>query len=344
MTGPLIVDIQGLELNTDDHDLLINPFVAGVILFSRNYSDLDQLKVLTETIKNLPRAEPLFISVDHEGGRVQRFREGFTPIPPMRQLGQYYEEAPEKALYLSEEIGFLMTTELLQSGVDFSYAPVLDRDFGINPMLGDRLFHGEAPTIIALASALIRGIQIAGSIVVGKHFPGHGAVAADSHLTLPLDKRQLDAFWAGDLQPFAELAHLGQLPAVMTAHVLYPEIDPDIPCFSSFWLQQILREQLHFQGLIISDDLSMAGATYRGNYSQRAKLALEAGCDLLLLCNNRSAVYDVIRDLPSYYRFNQRLHTLLPQLNRQSALRSFNQERLLQARALLEAWRSLYNI
>ena len=301
MIGPLIVDIEGLVLTDGDRALLADPLIGGVILFSRNYSDPQQLHALIASLKNLPRTSPLLISVDHEGGRVQRFKTAFTVIPPMRRLGQYYDRNPQASIHLAHMTGWLLAAELRLYGIDYSYTPVLDIDYHVNTMIGDRTFHQDPHVIIALTQALTGGVHEAGMVVVGKHFPGHGAVSADSHLTLPIDVRELSAFYDADLKPYQHLIQTQTLDAIMTAHVIYSEIDPDIPCFSTFWLQRVLRQTLDFQGVIISDDLSMEGAAYMGSYPLRVQKALEAGCDLLLICNNREAVIESIKALGSYY-------------------------------------------
>ncbi len=297
MLGPLIADVAGHTLTEADRDLLVHPLLGGVILFTRNYDNPTQLYELVQSIKALPRSQPLLISVDHEGGRVQRFRRGFTHLPAMAELGKLYDRHPAQACQQAQQLGWLLAAELLVYGIDYSYAPVLDIDMGVSEVIGDRAFHRTAQGIAQLTSAFIDGMHQAGMRATGKHFPGHGAVQADSHVAIPIDHRQFDEIWQHDLLPYQALIEAHQLDAIMTAHVIYPTIDPNTPCFSPFWLQQVLRERLQFQGVIVSDDLTMAGAATVGDYPRRAELALQAGCDMLLVCNNRPAVIEILDHL-----------------------------------------------
>ena len=281
-----------------ERDRLQQPMVGGVILFSRNFESPQQLRELTRAIDAL-RPE-LLIAVDHEGGRVQRFRQGFTRIPAMRCLTEQWQENPAQGLALAQDCGWLFASELLAFGIDISFAPVLDMDRGISEVIGDRSFGADSTTVEALAGALMRGMQQAGMATTGKHFPGHGAVAADSHLEMPVDPRPYAQIEAEDLQPFARFSQLepgndrALMDAVMPAHVVYSRCDPQPAGFSHFWLQQVLRSQLGFDGVIFSDDLSMAGAEIAGGYPARADAALKAGCDMVLVCNQPPAAGEVL--------------------------------------------------
>lgn len=292
--GAIMIDVQGTTLTAAEASLLQAPAVGGIILFSRNYTDKSQLKKLVESLKQLDRKEPLLIAVDHEGGRVQRFREGFTKIMPMAQLGQLHQQDAPLACQLATDAGFILAIELLELGLDFSFAPVLDLAYGQSSVIGDRSFSDNPYTVIALASAFIQGMHTAGMISVGKHFPGHGFVAGDSHHELPVDNRELSLIETTCLQPFAQLIHDKLLDAIMPAHIIYPAVDSKPAGFSSIWLQTILRQQLGFDGVIFSDDLSMAGAEFAGSYVDRAHVALDAGCDMILVCNQPAAAKTVI--------------------------------------------------
>ncbi|HYC36894.1 MAG TPA: beta-N-acetylhexosaminidase [Usitatibacter sp.] len=285
--GPAMVDVAGLELSPDDIERLQHPQVGGVILFARNFAAPLQLIQLTQSIRAL-RTPELVIAVDHEGGRVQRFKHGFTAIPPMRTLGKLWDRDPAQALAAARGCGFVIASELQAHGVDFSFTPVLDVDYGESGVIGDRAFHSDPHTISVLAEALQAGLTAAGMASVGKHFPGHGFVRADSHLEVPVDERPLAQIKAADLVPFQRLArsHMG---GVMPAHVIYPKVDAKPAGFSRIWLQKILREKLGFDGLIFSDDLSMEGASTAGGVVARANAALNAGCDMVLLCNDPRA-------------------------------------------------------
>ena len=285
--GPVMVDVAGLELTPDDIERLQHPQVGGVVLFARNFAAPLQLIQLTHSIREL-RTPQLPIAVDHEGGRVQRFKHGFTAIPPMRALGKLWDRDPAQALAAARGCGFVIASELQAHGVDFSFTPVLDVDYGESGVIGDRAFHSDPHTISVLAEALQAGLTAAGMASVGKHFPGHGYVRADSHLEVPVDERTLAEITAADLVPFQRLgrSHMG---GVMPAHVIYPKVDPKPAGFSAVWLQKILREKLGFEGLIFSDDLSMEGASTAGGVVARANAALNAGCDMVLLCNDPRA-------------------------------------------------------
>ncbi|MGB8144165.1 MAG: beta-N-acetylhexosaminidase [Chromatiaceae bacterium] len=290
--GPVMLDLEGLELTAEERDLLRHPAVGGVILFSRNYRDPDQLAALTTAIHAL-REPRLLISVDQEGGRVQRCREGLTRLPPAARFGQLARRHPQHARQAAEAVGWLMAAELRALGVDFSFAPVLDLDRGVSGVIGDRAFADTINGVSDLSRAWCEGVRAAGMASVGKHFPGHGGVAADSHAELPIDDRRFEEIEMEDLVPFERLIRHG-LEAVMPAHVLYPQVDARPAGFSPFWLKEILRGQLAFQGLIFSDDLNMGAAAAGGGYADRARAALDAGCDILLICNNRPAALEMV--------------------------------------------------
>lgn len=291
--GPVLLDLKGYELDPQEREVLAHPQVGGVIFFARNYAEPRQMAELCGQIKRLN--PQLLLAVDQEGGRVQRFKQGFTPLPAMGRLGELYLQHPVKALALSQELGWLMAAELRVLGVDLSFAPVLDLDLGLSQVIGDRAFAQTAETVTDLATRFIQGIHDAGMKATGKHFPGHGGVTADSHLALPVDSRTWEAIQQQDLLPFTRLASL--LDGLMPAHIIFSEIDPLPAGFSRKWLQDIARRQLGFTGVIISDDLSMAGAAYAGSYSDRALAAFEGGCDGVLVCNNPDQAHKLIEDL-----------------------------------------------
>ncbi|MEH6448000.1 MAG: beta-N-acetylhexosaminidase [Oleispira sp.] len=294
----VMADIAGLELTPDDAEFLLQPEISGLILFSRNYQNPEQLKALCESIKAL-RAD-LVISVDQEGGRVQRFREGFLRLPAMRRLGCAYDINADDALAKSQSLGWLMAAELIHHGIDISFAPVLDLDFERSGVIGDRAFASAPEVVYQLSKAFIVGMRNAGMSATAKHFPGHGHVAADSHKELPTDPRTFDVLDQLDLIPFKKLINEELLSAIMPAHVVYPDVDAEFTAgFSAIWLQKILRKELGFKGLIYSDDLSMEGAASSGSPSVRAEKAKEAGCNVLLICNKRDAaqeIVDTVRD------------------------------------------------
>ncbi|MBE0616135.1 MAG: beta-N-acetylhexosaminidase [Burkholderiales bacterium] len=293
--GPVMLDLAGTELSVAEAETLRHPLVGGVILFSRNYHSPQQLCELTAAIRALRQPE-LLIAVDHEGGRVQRFQQGFSRIPPMRNLGVAWDRDRIAACKAATDIAYVLASELLACGVDFSFTPVLDVDFGASGVIGDRAFHADPAAIAQLSSALIAGLNEAGMASVGKHFPGHGHVRADSHLAVPVDERRYAEIEAIDLVPYKALINHG-LAAVMPAHVIYPDVDTHPAGFSSKWLKQILRGQLGFDGMIFSDDLSMEGASVAGGVVERAKAALAAGCDMALLCNAPDAVPELLAGL-----------------------------------------------
>ena len=291
--GSIMCDINGLDLDEDERELLLHPLIGGVILFSRNYDSPKQLAELTSKIHGL-RHPSLLIAVDHEGGRIQRFRNGFSQLPACSLFGAH--KSTKEANLLAEYAGWLMSTELLSVGIDFSFAPVLDVGGNRSEVIGDRAFHAEPKQISSLTKAFTSGMKEAGMAAVGKHFPGHGSVIEDSHFSAPSDPRSFNDINERDLIPFRDLINFGIL-GLMPAHVVYSEIDKIPAGFSSIWLKEILRKQLKFQGAIFSDDLSMAGAEIVGDYTKRTKLALEAGCDMVLICNSREGLISVMDNI-----------------------------------------------
>jgi len=280
--GPVVLDPAGPALTEDDRRRLLHPAAGGVILFAHNYETPEQLEALTEEISRLREPE-LPICVDHEGGRVQRFQSGFTRIPPMRQLGVLWDRDREKAKQAARAVGTIIAAELGAHGVDFSFTPVLDLDYGSSAVIGHRAFHYDPTAVGTLAAQLIEGLAGGGMAAVGKHFPGHGFAVADSHVSVPRDERAASVILRKDVLPYAAAIKAG-LAAVMPAHVIYPQADAEPAGYSRYWLQDVLRGKLGFGGLIYSDDLSMEGASTAGGVPERARAALEAGCDQVLLC------------------------------------------------------------
>ncbi|MBA4142408.1 MAG: beta-N-acetylhexosaminidase [Nitrosospira sp.] len=293
--GPVMLDIEGTKLTAADKSKLLHPLVGGVILFARNYSSFGQLVQLTAEIHAL-RTPPLLIAVDHEGGRVQRFREDFTRLPPMRELGRIWDEHPGQARRLARQTGYVLAAELRASGVDFSFAPVLDMDYGYSCVIGDRAFHGRPQAVADLAHSLVAGLKSGGMSAVGKHFPGHGYIQADSHVELPIDQRAYSDIEMNDMVPFRKMIGFG-LIGIMPAHIIYPQVDARPAGFSEFWLKKTLRGELGFEGCIFSDDLNMEGAAVAGDVLQRAESALNAGCDMVLICNNPQAAGALLTEL-----------------------------------------------
>ena len=290
--GPVMLGVDGPELKDADRDRLLHPLTGGAILFSRNYESIAQLERLTAAIHAL-RDPSLLIAVDHEGGRVQRFREGFAPIPAMRTLGERWDRDVAEAAREARRVGWMLASELRARGIDFTFAPVLDLDYGTSGVIGDRAFHRNPNAVAHLAATFCDGLAIGGMAAVGKHFPGHGYVAADSHVDLPCDDRPRERIAADDLVPFAALIRHG-LAAIMPAHVIYPAVDARPAGYSRVWLNDVLRNRLGFDGLIISDDLGMAGAVAEGDIVARAGAAVAAGCDLVLTCNEPAAADDLL--------------------------------------------------
>lgn len=294
--GPVMVDIAGAELTEAEIARLSHPLVGGVILFSRNFASVAQISALTAQIHAL-REPHLLIAVDHEGGRVQRFRSGFTRLPPMRELGLLYDQHPQQARQLAEQTGWVLAAELRACGIDFSFTPVLDLDWSRCAVIGNRAFHHEPHAVYELAHALQVGLQRGGMASVGKHFPGHGWVEGDSHHVIPQDERSLAQLMAADLLPFARMA-TAHMQAIMPAHVIYPEVDIVPAGYSKIWLQDILRGQLGFNGVIFSDDLCMEGAATAGKHiADRALAALRAGCDMVLVCNRPDLADELLATL-----------------------------------------------
>ncbi len=296
--GPVMLDIDGQRLTPADRELLREPAVGGVILFSRNYAGPEQLIDLVADIRAL-RSPPLIVAVDHEGGRVQRFRDGFTPIPPMRLIGNEFRRDRGNAERLARRAGWLIASELRAAGIDLCFAPCVDLDWGVSEVIGDRSFHRRPDVVGDLAAAFARGLRSAGMAAVAKHFPGHGAVVADSHLKLPVDRRDYSDI-LDDMQPYDRLVSNSLIAGVMTAHVVYHEVDEMPASFSNFWIQRELRTRLGFTGAVFCDDLSMKATRGYGSMAVRAKRALEAGCDMVLVCNDRSAARQAVTALNDY--------------------------------------------
>jgi beta-N-acetylhexosaminidase len=311
LIGPLMLDLGGLELTAEDREVLSHPLVGGVILFTRNYRSRKQLKALCDELLALKKPR-LLLAVDHEGGRVQRFRVGFSRIPAMRSFGLQCQERPEQAHAEARAAGQTIGRELAEFGIDLPFAPVLDIDHGVSGVIGDRAFAADCPTLISLARAFREGLNAAGLCATGKHFPGHGAVSADSHLELPVDRRSLEQISQTELLPFRALIAEG-LESLMTAHVRYPAVDEAPASLSRIWIQNILRTELGYDGVIFSDDLSMGGAASFGSMEDRARAALAAGSDMLLVCNDRPAsiqLLDALRDVRPRRASSERLRRL----------------------------------
>jgi len=293
-----MLDIEGISLTPADRSLLREPAVGGVILFSRNFESPERLIDLVAEIRAL-RSPPLLVAVDHEGGRVQRFRDGFTRMPPMRMIGLQHREDPANAERLARQAGWLIAAELRAVGIDLCFAPCVDLDWGVSEIVGDRAFHRRPEVVGELASAFARGLRSAGMAAVAKHFPGHGAVVADSHLKLPVDRREYGDV-LDDMRPYDKLVSNGLVAAVMTAHVVYNAMDPLPASFSEYWIQRELRTRLGFDGAVFCDDLSMKATRDYGSMPERAKLALAAGCDMVLVCNDRPAALKAVAALNDY--------------------------------------------
>lgn len=307
--GVLMLDIQGLELTEQDREVLAHPQVGGVILglHGRNYASLTQLQELVASIRACNKN--LLLAVDQEGGRVQRFRQEFTTLPPLHVFGKLHEQSQEQAVSLAHTCGWLMAAEVLSSGLDISFAPVVDLYRSESRIIADRAFSDSPAVVIELTRAYVEGMHAAGMRATGKHFPGHGSVVEDSHVELPVDDRSLEQLLATDLSPFVNCADA--LDAVMPGHVVYPQVDRYCAALSEVWLQNILRQRLGYDGVIFSDDLTMAAAESAGDVVQRARLALKAGCDMILVCNNRPQALAVIDWLDAAaYPASDRLYTM----------------------------------
>lgn len=290
-----MLDVAGASLASDDRELLAHPLVGGVILFDRNYRDPHQLEALVAEIHAI-RSPRLLVAVDHEGGRVQRFRHHFTRLPAPAAFGELYDQDPDRARRLARDCGWLMAAELRAVGVDFSFAPVLDLGGRPSTVIGNRALHRDPEVVASLAQAVMGGMARAGMCAVGKHFPGHGSVEADSHQRLPVDDREMDDIRQTDMLVFERLIHYG-IPALMAGHVCYSRVDPQPAGYSRFWLQQVLRDELGFAGALFSDDLGMGAAEVAGTMPERARAALEAGCDMALVCNDRPAAQATLQEL-----------------------------------------------
>jgi beta-N-acetylhexosaminidase len=293
--GPVVVDVLGPVLTDEDRSRIRHPAAGAVILFARNYENPEQLAALTADIER-QREPALPVCVDHEGGRVQRFKEGFTAIPPMRTLGKQWDRDREKGRELATSIGYVFASELGAHGVDFSFAPVLDLDYGGSSVIGDRALHFDPTAVGALGACLVKGLAQGGVGAVAKHFPGHGYAEADSHVAVPRDDRAFKEIARKDILPYKAVIEAG-LTGVMPAHVIYPQVDTEPAGYSKHWLQEVLRGQLGFGGIIFSDDLSMEGAAVAGGPPERARAAIQAGCDMVLLCNNPAGLDALLQSL-----------------------------------------------
>jgi beta-N-acetylhexosaminidase len=296
--GPVMMDLVGTGLTDQEREMLSHPKVGGVILFSRNFYSIAQLTELISAIHSL-REPHLLVAVDQEGGRVQRFTEGFTRLPSATKYGELYKRDPASARTLAATVGWLMAAELRAVGVDFSFAPVLDLAHGVSGVIGDRALHRSPDVVADLAHHLMSGMRRVDMEAVGKHFPGHGGVKEDSHTSLPVDYRRIVELQTEDLVPFERLIHYG-LAGIMAAHVIYTTADSRPAGFSPYWIRRVLRNQLGFQGAVFTDDLSMEAAHFAGGFLQRATTALEAGCDMVLICNHPEGVMEVLAGLKDY--------------------------------------------
>ncbi|MCS3903922.1 beta-N-acetylhexosaminidase [Methylohalomonas lacus] len=328
--GPVMLDLRGSRIEADEYELLRHPATGGVILFARNFESVAQLEALVHEIHDL-REPHLLVAVDHEGGRVQRFHGEFTRLPPCGLFGRVYDRGKEHGLALADRAGWLMAAELRGVGIDFSFAPVLDIDKGVSEVIGDRAFHRDVDSVMQLARRYMDGMLRAGMAAVGKHFPGHGSVAADSHHELPVDERRFEDILMEDLRVFRYLID-NHLAAIMPAHVVYPLVDDRPAGFSRVWLQDVLREQLGFQGAIFSDDLGMSGAAVAGDMAARADAALAAGCDMLLVCNNQAGAAAVLEHVKTAPPPATQARLMRMQGRRAPALAELQQ---------LEQWRTL---
>ncbi len=296
--GPLMVDLEATEINETERNLLLKPEVGGIILFARNFESIEQLTALVGDIHQL-RTPKLLVAVDHEGGRVQRFHQGFSRIPAAAIYAKTGKNDLQTSRQLAEDSGWLMAIELLACGIDFSFAPVLDLAHGLSGVIGDRAFHHKPAMVATLAYAFMHGMNKAGMQAVAKHFPGHGGVVEDSHVAMPVDHRELDVLLSSDIKPFEKMID-NKLAAIMPAHVIYDKVDDKPAGYSSFWIENILRQRLGFQGAVFSDDLSMVAAGIVGGFGERAEAALKAGCDMALVCNHLDGAIEAAEYIKGY--------------------------------------------
>jgi len=313
VNGRVFVDIEGVSVSAPDREFLAHPLVAGLTLFARNYESPGQLLSLTRELKAIARPEPLLIAVDQEGGRVQRFVDEFTRLPSASRIGEAYARDETTGLKIAHAVGRVLAFELREVGVDFSFAPCLDITTQPSAVIGERAYGFDAPTVTTLSREVIRAFKVQGMACVGKHFPGHGGVSADSHFETPRDSRAFAAIQALDLEPYRALS--AELEGVMSAHVVFDEVEQTAATFSSFWLHDVLRQQLGFNGVVFSDDLSMNGAAVGGTVPERVERALHAGCDVALVCNDRPSAEATVDYLGS-------VRSDLPKRERISAFRA----------------------
>jgi beta-N-acetylhexosaminidase len=318
LIGPLMADVHGHSLTAEDREILSHPLVGGVILFTRNYADRGQLKALCDELLAVKTSPRLLIAVDYEGGRVQRFREGFTRIPPMRTLGRRFDEDPRGALDEAQQHGATIARELGAFGIDLCFAPVLDLDRGMSSVIGDRAFASIPLNIADLARAFCAGLKSQGMAATGKHFPGHGSVVPDSHLELPVDPRPFDEIEREDLLPFKALV-AQDIDSLMMAHVRYTQVDQAPASMSKRWISGYLRRTLGYRNAVFTDDMSMGGAAAAGGITQRVRLALAAGCDMLPVCNNRQSVAQLLNDLGPTLKISRTKSARLARLYRRAS-------------------------
>ncbi|AUT67712.1 MULTISPECIES: beta-N-acetylhexosaminidase [Paraburkholderia] len=332
--GPVMLDVVGKTLNADDERRLAHPMTGGVILFARHFESRTQLVALTDAIRNI--RDDLLIAVDHEGGRVQRFRtDGFTVLPAMGKLGTLWDDDVLRATKVTTAVGYVLASELRACGIDMSFTPVLDLNYGHSQVIGDRAFHRDPRVVTMLAKSLNHGLALAGMANCGKHFPGHGFASADSHVAVPVDERTLDEILGEDVTPYDWLGL--SLASVLPGHVIYPKVDSKPAGFSRVWIQDILRTKLGFEGAIFSDDLSMEAARQGGTLTQAATAALEAGIDMVLICNQpdeAGKVLDALRFMPSE-ESRQRLERMRPRGDALSWAQLMDEPQYQQAQALL---------